>query len=183
MRFAGVGVLVMAGLLASCSAAHVRPGAQSRAGTQSKAGTQPVGIGAPAHVQATTGARLQIGRGPWWSQGAVTPCGPPALVRAAGHVLGAGCGQFSSPPLKVTLAVGQQVDVHMSLGALPHSSRPSVLAPGAMTGNGATQTYRAGRPGQAVLSSGSRACLIFRHPQARRPTTRTCPVVAVTVVP
>jgi len=98
-------------------------------------------------------------------------------------VLGAGCGQFSSPPLKVTLAVGQQVDVHMSLGALPHSSRPSVLAPGAMTGKGTTQTYRADHQGRAVLSSDSRACLLFRHPQAGRATTRTCPVVAVTVVP
>jgi hypothetical protein len=103
---------------------------------------------------------------------------------AAGYVLGVGCGQLSSPPLKVTLAVGQRIDVHMMLGALPHSSRPSVLAPGAVTGT--TQTYRADRTGQAVLSSDSRACLIFRHRQAwqtRQATTRTCPVAMVTVVP
>jgi len=80
--------------------------------------------------------------------------------------------------------IGQRIDVHMMLGALPHSSRPAVLPPGAVTGT--TQTYRADGTGQAVLSSDSRACLIFRHRQAwqtRQATTRTCPVATVTVVP
>jgi hypothetical protein len=65
---------------------------------------------------------------------------------------------------------------------LPHGSRPSVLAPGT-AGRDGRQTYRADRPGQAVLVSDARGCLILRHPEARRVTTRTCPVATVTVVP
>jgi hypothetical protein len=92
-------------------------------------------------------------------------------------------GQLSIPGLKVTLPVGQRIDVHMTAGAVPHSSLPAVLAPGAVSQDGATQTYRADRPGQAVLVSGARGCLILRHRQAREVTTRTCPVATVSVVP
>jgi hypothetical protein len=135
IRFVAAGFLVLAGLLASCSAAHVRPGTQSRAGTQSQAGGRPAGTRASAHAQATAGTRLQISRGPWW-QREDSPCAPPALVRAAGHLMGVGTcnGQLSRPPQKVTLIVGQRIDVHMQEAEgvwLPHSSYPSVLMPGA----------------------------------------------------
>jgi hypothetical protein len=80
------------------------------------------------------------------------------------------------------LAAGQRIGVHVAEGALPHGSRPSVLAPGT-AGRDGRQTYRADRPGQAVLVSDARGCLILRHPEARRVTTRTCPVATVTVVP
>jgi hypothetical protein len=185
MRFTAAGLLVLAGLLASCSAAHVRPGTQSRAGAQSQGGTRPAGAQASAHAQGTAGARLQISRGPWWSsQDEITPCGPPALVRAAGHVMGVGtCGQgFSKPPQKVTLIVGQRIDVHVFEGAVPHSSRPSVLAPGAVSRDRTTQTYRAASPGHAVLVSDAVRCFVISHPELNR-VTRTCPVIAVTVVP
>jgi hypothetical protein len=111
VRCATAGLLVVvAGLLAACGAAHPRPGAR------------PAGARPPAHARATAGARL------------------------------------------------------------PHGSRPSVLAPGT-AGRDGRQTYRADRPGQAVLVSDARGCLILRHPEARRVTTRTCPVATVTVVP
>ena len=203
MRFAAVGLLMMAaGLLASCSAAHVRPAAQPGGGAHPtgarqagarqagarqagarQAGARQAGVGAPAHAGAAAGSRLQVANGPRWSQGRPTPCGPPALVRAAGHVLGVGCGQLSNPPVKVTLTIGQRIDVHMMLGAVPHSSRPAVLAPGAVSDAGATQTYRADRPGQAVLISDARECRLLRNQQARQAATRTCPVVTINVVP
>ncbi len=177
MRLAAAGLLAVAGLLASCSAVHVRPAAHPRGGTRP--------AGARAHVQGTAGARLQVSRGPWWSPGGPTPCAPPALVRAAGHVMGVGtCStEFSIPALRLKLAVGQRIDVHMAIGTVPHSSRPSVLAPVTVSRDGATQTYRADRPGQAVLVSGARGCLIFRHRQPQPVTSRTCPVATVTVVP
>jgi len=123
---------------------------------------------------------------PWWSQSRViTPCGPPALVRAAGHVMGVGtCGQgLSKPPQKVTLIVGQRIDVHMNgYVRLPHSSVPAVLAPGAVSQDRATQTYRAVRPGHALLVSGVRACFAYRHREVKE-IPGSCPVVAVTVAP
>jgi hypothetical protein len=93
------------------------------------------------------------------------------------------CGQgLSKPPQKVTLIVGQRIDVHMFEGAVPHSSHPLVLAPGAVSRDRATQTYRAASPGHAVLVSGAVRCLMISHPQTKQ-TARTCPVVAVTVLP
>jgi hypothetical protein len=175
MRFGAAGLLVVAGLLASCTAAHPRPAAQPNGGT-SPAGTR---------AQATAGARLQVSRGPWWSSPRfITPCGAPALVRAGGHVMGVGtCGQgFSDPPQKMTLTVGQRIDVHVFEGAVPHSSRPSVLAPGAVSRDRTTQTYRAAGPGHAVLVSHAVRCFVVSHPEFNR-TARTCPVIAVTVVP
>ena len=70
----------------------------------------------------------------------------------------------------------------LAMGTLPHSSRPSVLALATVSQDG-TQTYRADRPGQAVLVSGARECLVFRHRVALPVTSRTCPVATVTVVP
>ena len=176
IRFAAAGFLVMAALLAACSAAHVRPGAQSRAGAR-----------APAPTQGAAGVRLRVSRGPWWSRGVATPCAPPGLVRTAGHVMGVGTctGKLSKPPLQVTMPVGQRIDVHMTgagLARLPHSSFPAVLAPGGLSQDRATQTYHAARPGHAVLISDARACLVLRHREVKE-VPGSCPMVAVTVVP
>jgi hypothetical protein len=93
-------------------------------------------------------------------------------------------GLLSRPPVKVTLHVGQRIDVHLT-GAgyvrLPHSSFPSILAPGAVSQNRATQTYRAARPGHAVLISDTQACLAHRHMEVKE-IPGSCPVLAVTVV-
>ena len=193
MRVAVGCLLVVAGQLASCSAGHGRAGTQfqariqSRGGGRFQSGGRPVGVRAPGHAQAMSGARLQISRGLWWSQSGVTTCGPPALVRAAGHVMGVGTcsGLLSIPSRKVTLAVGQRIDVHITEGGsvgLPHSSAPSVLSPGAVSQDRGTQTYRAARPGHAVLASGAQACLAFRHREVKE-IPGSCPVIAVTVVP
>jgi hypothetical protein len=171
LRLAAAGVsLVAAGLLASCTAAPARA---------------PSG-GLP------TAARAR----PWWPQ-LVDPCAAPALVRAHGHVLGVGTcqGQLEIPALKVTLTVGQRIDVHMTgSGAvasgdqtavadrLPRSSRSWVLRPGAIGPGRATQAYRAVHPGQAVLLDPALGCFIVH----RRPALEaggTCPVAVVIVVP
>jgi hypothetical protein len=163
-RFAAVGVLMAAaGLLVSCGAAPARPHATG------------------THTQTSASGR------PWWYHGGVSPCAAPALVRTAGHVTGVGTcmGQFSKPPRKVTLSVGQRIDVHMTgagLAQLLHSSFPSVLAPGAVSRDGATQTYRAARPGHAVLVSDGQACPTRGHLEAAE-VPRSCPVISVTVVP
>ena len=164
VRFAAAGLsLAAAGLLVSCSAAPAR-----------------------SHA---TGTRTQtsVSRRPWWYQGGVSTCAAPALVRTAGHVTGVGTcmGLLSRPPVKVTLHVGQRIDVHLT-GAgyvrLPHSSFPSILAPGAVSQNRATQTYRAARPGHAVLISHTQSCLARGHIEVKQ-VPGDCPVMAVTVVP
>jgi hypothetical protein len=163
-RLAAVGVfLAVAGLLVSCSAAPPRSHA----------------TGAHTQASARGGSR--------WRQGGIDPCMAPALVRARGHVMGAGTcsGQLSVPALKVTLAVGQRIDVHMTgagTARLPHSSFPSVLAPSAVSQGRATQTYRAARPGHAVLVSDAQACLALRHREVKE-IPGSCPVAEVTVVP
>lgn len=131
---------------------------------------------------------------PWWSQSG--SCGSPAVVRLPGHVLNVGtcAGSLQIPASVVTLDVGQQIDVHMTEEAdpsgnrmvpvipLPRSSRVSVVAPGAIGADRATETYRAVRPGRAVLMSHTQACFLVHH---RKPgtTTGSCPVVEITVVP
>jgi hypothetical protein len=163
VRFAAAGLsLAAAGLLVSCSAAPARP-----------------------HATGTHGPTSASGR-PWWYQRGVSPCAAPALVRIAGHVTGVGTcmGLLSHPPLTVTVTVGQRIDVHMTgagFARLPHSSLPSVLAPRAVSRDGATQTYRAARPGHAVLISDGQACLARRHLEVNE-IHGSCPVIAVTVV-
>ena len=93
------------------------------------------------------------------------------------------------------LDVGQQIDVHMiEEGAgprgnqwgpaipLPASSRPSVLVRSAVSQDRATGSYRAVRPGQAVLASPRTFCLHARD-HLDQETTGGCPVIEVTVVP
>jgi hypothetical protein len=104
-------------------------------------------------------------------------------------------GMLLVPAQQVTLDVGQRIDVHMTEEGtgphgnkwvpaipLPRSSRPSVLMRSAISPDRATATYRAVRPGHAVLTSSPTFCLHTRHHQDRE-TTGSCPVVEVTVIP
>jgi hypothetical protein len=99
------------------------------------------------------------------------------------------------PAMKVTLDVGQRIDVHMTEEGtgphgnrmapaipLPASSRPSVLIRGAISPDRATATYRAVRPGHTALTSSPTFCLHTRHHRDRE-TTGSCPVIEVTVTP
>jgi hypothetical protein len=112
-------------------------------------------------------------------------------------VLGVGTceGQLEIPALKVTLKVGQRIDVHMTeFGAvasrnqkvaaypLPRSSRTTVLLPGAIGPGPATRTYQAVHPGQSVLLDRTDGCWVLHHLRGRE-VSRTCPVAVVTVVP
>jgi len=134
--------------------------------------------------------------GPWWSHMSGA-CGPPAQVRIGEQVMLVGnCAMMLViPAQQVTLEVGQRIDVHMTeegMGShgnrmvpaipLPASSRPSVLMRSAISPDRATGTYRAIRPGQAVLTSSPTFCLHTCHHQDRE-TTRSCPVIEVSVVP
>ena len=97
---------------------------------------------------------------------------------------------IESPAQEVTLQVSQEIEVHMAeerVGTsgdrlvpafpLPRSSRPSVLLSVASSPDGATGTYRAIRPGHALLLSRAR-CLA-----SNREIRGDCPVLEVTVVP
>jgi len=99
------------------------------------------------------------------------------------------------PAMKVTVHVGQTIDVHMTEeGAGPHgnrlvpgtplpqSSRQSVLKRGAISANRATGTYDAVRSGSAALPPSPLFCLHDRHHRDRE-TTASCPVIEVTVIP
>jgi hypothetical protein len=129
---------------------------------------------------------------PWWYQTGVTTCGPPALVRLDGHVMPVGncAGLFLVPAQEVTLHVSQEIELHMEeeqadasgnqlvpVFPLPRSSRPSVLMSVARSRDGATGTYRAIRPGHAVLISHA-WCL-----SSNREIRGSCPVIEVAVVP
>ena len=142
-----------------------------------------------AHAGAGSG-----GRG-WWSQSG--SCAFPAVVRVPGRVMNVGTctGFLEIPAPRVTLDVGQQIDVRMTeegagpsgkrlvpMFPLPRSSRPSVVTPGAISADRATGTYRAVRPGHAVLMSRAGACVVTRHRESQK-ATGSCPVVEVTVVP
>lgn len=125
-------------------------------------------------------------------------CGWPAQVRLHGHVMRAGncAGMLLVPAQQVTLDVGQRIDVHMieeSSGLhgnkwvpaipLPASSRPSVLIRNAISPDRATASYRAVRPGHAVLTSSPAFCLHTCDHRDWETTGGSCPVVEVTVVP
>jgi hypothetical protein len=155
VRYSAVAAFVAAaGLLASCGVAH----------------------SGASRPDASPSSR------PWWTQAVVGNCGPAALVRLGGHVRGAGdcAGLLLIPAEKVTVDVGEQIDIHMLGIPLPHSTRPSVVMPGAIGPDRATATYRAVRSGHAALVSHTWACLVVR---LHREMTRNCPVIDVTVVP
>ena len=197
------GVLLgAAGLLAACSTASSRSTGETpplppvtshalAAGSAKASGTS--GQSAGTGGSAVSGGTAASGR-PWWNLGPPTPCAVAALLRANGRVQGTGTcmGDLSSLAAKITLAVGQQVDVHMTgvTGSesgphgypLPHSTRPSVLMPGAVGPDPLTQTFRAVHPGQAVLLDATKTCLIFRH-RALHEVRGACPVAVITVVP
>lgn len=167
MRYPAVAafVAVATGLLASCGLPHAQ---SSRPGDPSQ------------------------GSESWWYRAGTTTCGLPALVHLDGHVMPVGdcAGLFLIPAQEVTLQVSQEIDVHMEeerVGASgnrlvpafppPRSSRPSVLTSVASSPDGATGTYRAMRPGHAVLIS--RAWCLASDREIRG----DCPVIEVTVVP
>jgi hypothetical protein len=113
------------------------------------------------------------------------------LVRVNGQVIPVGdcAGIFLVPDQQVTVQAGQQIDVRMTeepagpsgnqlvpMFPLPRSSRPAVLADGTVSQDRASETYRAVRPGHAVLTT--RAWCLVGSGEIRG----SCPVLDVTVV-
>ena len=139
-------------------------------------------------------ACASTGTSPWWGQTGTSSCGPPALMRVAGQVtwLGNCAANFVIPAAKVTVHVGQDIDVHMleeSTGytgthfvpifPLPYSSQPSVVARTTISTDKATGTYTARRPGHATLFTTAN-CLAAGSEQ---PTQGKCPALDITVLP
>ena len=133
-------------------------------------------------------------RSPWWRQTGASACGPPALMRVAGDVtwLGNCAANFVIPAVKVTVHVGQDIDVHMleeSTGytgthfvpafPLPYSSQPSVVARTTISTDKATGTYTARRPGHAMLFTTADCWVVARSQQ----THGKCPALDITVLP
>ena len=123
-------------------------------------------------------------------------CGPPALVRVGGHImsLGSCAGNLFLPAPKVRVHVGQEIDVHVTeegtgpagnqlvpLFPVPRSSRPSVLLPGAVGPDQATERYQAIRPGHAALIAQT-SCTAISHGKILD-VAGSCPLIEVTVVP
>jgi hypothetical protein len=134
------------------------------------------------------------GTGSWWKQTGTTTCGLPALVRVAGHVMPVGncAGSFWVPAEKVTLHVGEVIDVHMTqepAGAsasrlvpaypLPHGLGSAVLKRIATSPDKATATYKAQHPGHVTLLTRA-SCL---GPGLNAKVRDNCPVLSVTVIP
>jgi hypothetical protein len=134
------------------------------------------------------------GSGSWWKQTGTTTCGSPALVRVAGHVMPVGncAGSFWVPAEKVTLHVGEAIDIHMAEGQagasatrlvpvdpLPHSLGSAVLKRIATSPDKATATYKAQHPGHVMLLTRA-SCL---GPGLNGKVRDNCPVLSVTVTP
>jgi hypothetical protein len=115
-------------------------------------------------------------------------------MRVAGDVtwLGSCAMSFVIPAVKVTVHVGQDIDVHMTEEStgytgthfvpafpLPYSSRPSVVARTAVSADKATGTFTARRPGHAVLFT-TADCL---ESTSEQQTQGKCPALDITVLP
>jgi hypothetical protein len=107
------------------------------------------------------------------------------MVRVTGRVMGVGdcAGLLVIPPEKVTVRVGEQIDVHMfevgALFTLPRSSASAVLQRVAVSPDGETGAYRAVHAGHATLIS--HAWCVGRMINGE--ITGNCPVLDVTVIP
>jgi hypothetical protein len=129
------------------------------------------------------------GTPPWWYQKGTTSCGPPALIRLAGHVKALGdCAlEFVVPPPTVTMRVGQELDVHMLVDSneaplypLPHASPASVLVGAGVRADRSTASYRAVHPGRTALITGA-SCL--SAVTKRGTSSPWCPILEVIVIP
>lgn len=154
----------------------------------------PAAIGLVASAAMVTACASTGPRSPWWKETGATSCAPPALMRVAGQVMSVGscAGSLVIPAAKVTVHVGQDIDVHMleehagytgnrlvPVWPLPYSSRPSVLARTTISTDKATGTFTARRPGHAMLFT-TADCLVASSQQSTR---GQCPALDITVLP
>jgi hypothetical protein len=143
--------------------------------------TPSVGASAPSPSRTAP----VVSSGKWWRGMGIANCAPAAMVRVVGRVMGVGdcAGLLVIPPEKVTVRVGEQIDVHMfevgTLFTLPHSSAAAVLQRMAVSPDGETGTYRAVHTGHATLIS--HAWCVGRKIEGE--ITGSCPVLDVTVIP
>ena len=148
----------------------------------------------PAGAVLVTACTSTGTRSPWWQQTGTSrlwPAGPDARGRA-GDVAGHCAANFVIPAVKVTVHVGQHIDVHMPGGVnwlyrdslcavfpLPYSSRPSVVA--------RTTISTTRQPARSP--PGTRACDAVHHRallgggQIDSRCHGKCPALDITVLP
>lgn len=143
--------------------------------------SHPPSPAAGASASATIPAVKVAAAAHWWTAAIDQApfCGPGALLRRDGGVepLGDCAGLLIVPPARLTLTVGERIDVHLVF-SLPRSSDPAVLAQTTVSPDRRTATYQALRPGHATLISARGWCI---GPAISHEVTRNCPVLAVTV--
>jgi hypothetical protein len=129
----------------------------------------------------------------WWQTTGTSACGPPASYRIDSvplHYLGDCAGYLIDPPVKVTLAIGGVLDIHITEEAsgpdgrllvpiypTPASANTSVLVATAVSDGGATESFRAVGVGSADVTTAA-SCLISPTVVA---TDKRCPVLLVVV--
>ena len=105
----------------------------------------------------------------------MSACGPPAVYRINGGALqpvGDCAGRLLSPPTHVIVAVGSEVDVHITeegsgssgnqlvpIYPTPSSDNTSVLKPTSVADGGATESFVAVGPGTANVVTSSQPVL------------------------
>jgi hypothetical protein len=154
----------------------------------------PAAIGLAASAVVVAACASTGTRSPWWQETGATSCGPSALMRVAGQVtwLGNCAATFVTPAAKVTVHVGQDIDIHMlqehagytgnrlvPVWPLPSSSQPSVVVRTTISTDKATGTFTARRPGHAMLFT-TADCLAAR---SQRQTRGKCAALDITVLP
>jgi hypothetical protein len=147
-------------------------------------------------ILAGTSCRVFLGIGgaaTWWQGNGVSACGPAAVYRINGGPMqiDGGCAGFLSvPPMHVIVAVGSEIDVHITeegAGArgtklipiypTPSSNDTSVLVATSVADGGSTESFLAVGPGTATLMTNG-LCQLSPTSQNR---DAPCPVLEVGV--
>jgi hypothetical protein len=129
----------------------------------------------------------------WWGTDGTSFCVPAANYRLGGRVGGIGscAGLLGDPaaPSTITLAVGQEIDLHMTVipasesphYSLPWSTAPAIVDQAAVL-DAATATYLALSPGTAVLWTTGPWCMTST-PTGVQEGMAPCPLAKIHVVP
>jgi hypothetical protein len=129
----------------------------------------------------------------WWRGDGISACGPPAVYRVDGgpeHPVGDCAGLLVVPPTHVTVAVGSEVDVHVTeegvgpTGAqlapifpTPTSTDSLVLNATSIADGGSTESFLAVGPGTADLLTKGLCLISDTAPDA----VAICPLIEVGV--
>lgn len=124
----------------------------------------------------------------WWAPGHETACGSVMVIRIDGQVtfLGNCADQLVIPAKRVTLRVGEEIDLHVTqeesgepVAALPRATSPALQLVHTDQSN-AVEMFRAVQPGESsLISSTAASCQLQRNGRDR---PGPCPALDVHVV-